>query len=199
MEDIQPNLGNFQCFSFKKLHWQKLIQVFVKVPGPWRPNLLPLAASCGRPHAKLPTAARKCSQTDQSNISYTPNNTKTKATLNHREISKDGWSSYTTEQQDFNLPPSIITSPPPLLLSDLWLSIVHPLSHAPPLPWTQSPNPSPFGPRPLGTGVHSLRFPVLCVCMCVCLLLTPSNSGSFLSLCQARWDAQPETKMPHFP
>lgn len=85
----------------------------------------------------------------------------------------------------FKFPPSIITSPPPPLLSVLWLSFVHPLSHAPPLPWTQSPNPSQFTLRPLGTGVHSLRRPILYVCVCV--LLTPSTT-SFLSLCQARWD-----------
>lgn len=135
MEHIQPKIGNFQCFSFKKLHGQKLIQVFL---------LKFLGRDVQTCYLSLPVgvirmqscqlAARKCTRSDQSNDSHTPNDTKTKATLNHREMSKDGRSSYTTEQRGFNLPPSIITSPPPPLLSVLWLSIAHPLSHAPPLP-----------------------------------------------------------------
>lgn len=98
----------------------------------------------------------------------------------------------------FKFPPSIITSPPPPLLSVLWLSFVHPLSHAPPLPWTQSPNPSQFTLRPLGTGVHSLRRPILYVCVCV--LLTPSTTSPPLSFLCARpgGTSQPETKMQYY-
>lgn len=85
MNHFQSNIGKFQCFSFEKLHGQKLIQVFILQISEF-----------------LPAGALKSTQSDQSNNSYSrPHNTTTNTMLNHRKISKDGGMSCTTEQQDF--------------------------------------------------------------------------------------------------
>lgn len=116
---------------------------------------------------KLPAVASKSTQSGQSNSSCScPQPTTPKQKQPQRFI---------TQWKKQNSPSSIMTCPllphlPHLLLSVLWLNMIHSLSQT--------------RMRPLGAGDCCF------IGMYVCVLLKPSNRsvGSCLYLCQASWD-----------
>lgn len=125
--------------------------------------------------ANLPTAALKRPQDP---------NTQEQKSVSTTETILHNWTT------GFNLLSSLFHHLSASFFSALWVSIMHPLSQASPLPSTQFPALSPFTLRPLGTGVGSLWVPYY---LCVLFILSIRGLNSFLSLCQARWD------VPAFP
>lgn len=174
------------CVIKKKTKFRFLL----KVPGQRRPNQLPLATS--HPHAKLQTAALK-----RTNGYSRPHPTTQKQTLNHREIWRIAGHLTQLNTQHNNRTLTSLPLLPLLLLSCLFYGF-------PSYILFLTPHHSPehgLTPRLLGTGVHSLRSPVLCACVCVwvCCSHRPTVAWALPCVCakQGR-TSQPETTMQHF-